>query len=98
MVQEELDPKHYLKLFEDIFLQILLQLSATAIIPVIVLAALVGYTTTFVRKKHPESMDNLMNVMDRACMSVMTLWENYAISCYGYANNFTTTRAIEHYL
>lgn len=48
-------------------------LSATAIIPVIVLAALVGYATTFVRKKHPESMDNLMNVMDKAWDIVMSI-------------------------
>ncbi|ATZ21897.1 dicarboxylate/amino acid:cation symporter [Mesoplasma tabanidae] len=73
-------------------------LSATAIIPVIVLAALVGYATTFVRKKHPESMDNLMNFMDRAwdiVMSIlMTFMKIMPLAVMAMLTTSITTRAI----
>ncbi|WP_106079001.1 dicarboxylate/amino acid:cation symporter [Mesoplasma coleopterae] len=73
-------------------------LSATAIIPVIVLAALIGYATTFVRKKHPESMDNLMNFMDRAwdiVMSIlMTFMKIMPLAVMAMLTTSITTRAI----
>ncbi|ATZ18354.1 dicarboxylate/amino acid:cation symporter [Mesoplasma melaleucae] len=73
-------------------------LSATAIIPVIVLAALIGYATTFVRKKHPESMDNLMNVIDRAwdiVMSIlMTFMKIMPLAVMAMLTTAITTRAI----
>ncbi len=47
--------------------------SGVAIIPVIVLAALFGQATKYVRKKHPESMDNLNNFMDRSWDIIMSI-------------------------
>ncbi|WP_027048582.1 dicarboxylate/amino acid:cation symporter [Mesoplasma syrphidae] len=47
--------------------------SGTAIIPIIVLAALFGQATKYVRKKHPKSMDNLNNFMDRSWDIIMSV-------------------------
>ncbi|ASZ09420.1 dicarboxylate/amino acid:cation symporter [Mesoplasma chauliocola] len=73
-------------------------LSATAIIPVIVLAALIGYATTFVRKKHPESMENLNRFMDRAwdiVMSIlMTFMKIMPLAVMAMITTSITTRAI----
>ncbi|PPE06313.1 dicarboxylate/amino acid:cation symporter [Mesoplasma corruscae] len=47
--------------------------SAAAVLPIIVLAILFGTATKFVRKKHPESMNNLMNFMNRAWDIIMSV-------------------------
>lgn len=77
---------------------LLATLSGTAIVPVIVLAAIFGTATKYVRKKQPKSMDNLLNFMDRAwdiIISVLMMFMKIMpIAVVSMLTTAITTRAI----